>query len=202
MHTVKLITHLVENNQVLAYFVIFLGLIFEGEFILLTTGVLAYLGGLDFGFALLFVLCGGVGKTLLGYYIGEVIHKRWRDTKFVKYLEHRVTDVMPNFSHKPFWSIFISKFIMGVNHLVIIFSGFKKINYKTYIKAEFISTAIWAPLLLSLGYFFGYTALSVSREVWRFSLIVLIFIIGFLILDKLFAFIYRVFEEFYDKERD
>lgn len=105
---------------------------------------------------------------------------------------------MPNFEQKPFWSIFISKFIEGANHIVIIFSGYKKIDYKKYLRAEIISTLIWAPLLLSLGYFFGYTALNISKEIWRFSLIILILMILFFLVDKLIGWIYEIFEEFYD----
>lgn len=202
MHTVKLITHLVENHQVLAYAMVFLGLIFEGEIVLISTGILAHLGALNFHFALLFILCGGVAKTFLGYYVGELIHDKWHHTKVVQYLKHRVGDVMPNFGHKPFWSIFISKFIMGVNYIVIIFAGFTKVDYKTYLKAELLSTALWAPILLSLGYFFSYTALSVSREIYRFSLIIIIFIIAFILLDKLFGFIYTIFEEYFDDKRN
>ncbi|MDQ3075593.1 MAG: DedA family protein [bacterium] len=200
MHTVNFLTNLVEHHQVWAYAIIFLGLIFEGEVILITTGVLAHLGAVNFNFALIFILAGGIIKTLLGYYVGKHIHHRWHKTKFVQYLEHRVGDVMPNFERKPFWSIFISKFIIGVNHFVILFSGYKKIHFKTYLKAEFISTAIWAPLLLSLGYFFSYTALGVSRDIWRFLFIVACFVIGFIVFDKILAFIYRVFQESHDND--
>lgn len=202
MHTVKLLTSLVENHQILVYALIFIGLVFEGEFILITTGILAHLGALNFWFALIFILFGGICKTFLGYFIGKMVHKKFNGTNFMKYIEKKVFIVMPRFNHKPFWSIFISKFIMGANHVVIIFAGYLKIDYKKYLKAEFISTAIWAPLLLSLGYFFGYMALNVSKEIWRFSLIVLILITGFIVLDKFIGWLYEIFEEFYDDAKD
>ena len=58
MHTVNLLTALVEHHQVLAYFVIFLGLIIEGEIFLISTGILAHLGALDIRFVIFFVFCG------------------------------------------------------------------------------------------------------------------------------------------------
>ena len=127
MHTVKLLTILVQNHQILAYGLIFVGLIFEGEFVLISTGILAHLGALNFCFALIFIFCGGLCKTFLGYYIGSLVRKKWGETKFLKYLKKRVSNIMPNFERKPFWSIFISKFIMGLNHIVIVFSGYLKI---------------------------------------------------------------------------
>ena len=90
-----------------------------------------------------------------------------------------------NLKSNPFWSIFVSKFIIGTNYIVIIFSGYEKIDYKKYLKAEISSIIIWAPFLLSVGYFFSYTALRISREIWKFSLIVLILFIIFILFDKL-----------------
>ena len=201
MHTVKFLTSLVEHHQVLTYILIFFGLVFEGEVVLISTGILSHLGALNIWFAFFFVLGGGVIKTLLGYYVGTLIHDRWHETKFLKYIEKRVNNMMPNFVQKPFWSIFISKFIMGFNHFVIVFAGYKKVNYKKYLQAEILATIIWVPALLSLGYFFSYTALAVSKEIWKFSSIILIFVIGYIIFDKIVGWIYEIFEEFYGSKK-
>ena len=107
-------------------------------------------------------------------------------------------NVFPRFKIKPFWSIFASNFIMGVNYLVVLFCGYEKIDYKKFLKAEISSKLIWAPLLLSLGYFFGYTALHISREIWKFSMVILILFIMFILFDKLVTWFYEIFEEFYD----
>ncbi len=197
MHTVKLLTVLVEHHQTLTYVLIFFGLVFEGEIFLISTGILASLGALDLSFVIVFVYAGAFIKTFLGYYIGTLIHDKWHNKKLLKHVEKRIFNLMPRFRQKPFWSIFISKFIMGFNHIVIIFAGFEKISYKKYLQAEISSTIIWAPLLLFIGYFFGYTALNVSREIWKFSLIVLVLVIGYIIFDKLVGWFYELFEEFY-----
>jgi membrane-associated protein len=199
MHTVKILTSLVEHHETLAYFFIFLILVFEGEFIVIITGILVHLGALELVPSLFFLYLGGMGKTFLGYAVGRLIHNKWCDTKFLKHIEKKVYNIAPRFKRKPFWSIFVSKFIMGVNHSVIIYAGYLKIDYRKYLKAEISSTLIWAPLLLFVGYFFGYTALSVSKEIWKFSLIALLLIIGFILLDKLIAWIYELFEEFYEE---
>ncbi len=197
MHTINILTSLVAHHQILAYCFIFVGLVFEGEFFVISTGILAHLGALNFWFSLFFIFMGGLGKTVLGYYIGGVINRKWSDSKIVRYLEKRVHHFMPRFQRKPFWSIFLSKFIFGANHIVIIFAGFRKINYRKFLKAEILSTAIWAPLLLSIGYFFSYAALQISHEIWRFLLLILLFIGIFIFLDKLFGSIYELFEELY-----
>ena len=202
MHTVNILKHLVEDYQLLVYLFIFLGLIIEGELILLSTGVLLHLGALDFFPVILFIFLGLVAKTFVGYRIGRTLHNKWNHTKLLKYIEKRVSSVMPHFKERPFWSIFISKFIMGVNNVVIIFAGYKNINFRKYLEAELFSTFTWAPALISLGYFFSFTAIGVSREVWRFSFIVLALTILFIAIDKLISYSYELFEEFHDHSKN
>jgi len=198
MHTVNLLIHLVENNQALVYCIIFLGLIVEGEITVIATGILVHLDALPLWAALMVVLSGGFSKTFLGYYLGTVIHDKWSNVKFFKFFEKRVRLMAPKFKEKPFWSIFISKFIMSSNTIVVLFSGFERIPFKRYLKAEALATIIWAPGLIALGYFFSYTALNISREIWRFTLIVLSFFILYTIIDILLSRAYQLFEEFYD----
>ena len=202
MHTVKILTNLVEYHQVLAYLAIYIGLIVEGEFVVISTGIMAHLGALNFWFSLFFIMAGGLTKTFLGYQIGKIVHNKWQDCTIVKFVERRVNTIMPRFKQKPFWSIFASKFIMGFNNAVILFSGFLKVNYKQYLKAEFSSTVIWAPLLMCLGFFFSYTALHVSKEISKFSLVVLLLVIAYIVFDKFVGWLYELFEEFYgEKEK-
>ncbi len=197
MHTVTLLRHIIEHYQELVSFFIFLGLIVEGEFILISAGIFLHLHALDPMLTLAFIILGLISKTFLGYYLGTQIHKRWNHTKFLKYIEKRVSNIMPHFEEKPFWSIFISKFILGANNIVIIFSGYKKTDRQTYLKAELSSTIIWAPGLILIGYLFSYAAITLSHEVWRFAFIVLVLVILFIIFDKIVSWIYETFEELY-----
>ncbi|MCF7834420.1 MAG: VTT domain-containing protein [Candidatus Pacebacteria bacterium] len=187
MHSVQFLNHIIENNHLWAYLVILLGLIFEGEIVLLATGVFSRLGALDFTTSLIFIFAGSFVKTIACYYIGFYISKKYSDSTFLKYVNKKILCIMPNFKTKPFFSIFISKFIMGLNYFTLIFSGFNRISLKTYFKAEIISTIIWAPSLLLIGYFFGETALGFSKEMWRFSFISILLILAFVFFDKLVA---------------
>lgn len=200
MHVLEFLTNFVSNHEVLAYGLIFVGLIIEGEFMIISAGILAHLGVLNFFMALLFILLGGFVKSILGYYVGRAIYRRWHSTKFCRYIEHRVHHVMPRFRQKPFWSIFLSKFIMGANHLVIVFSGFQRVDYRKYLKAETIATLIWAPGLLTLGYIFSLTALNITREIWEFALIIFIFVVIFIILDKTLGWLYGLVAEMMNGE--
>jgi membrane-associated protein len=195
MHTVQFLNLLVANHEVWAYFVIFLGLIFEGEVVVIFAGVLSNLGALSYSMTLVFILAGILTKIFVLYYLGGVLCERYNHRSFFQYIEKRISSVMPRFEQRPFWSIFASTFIMGIGWFVMLFAGYKKINYRTYLKAQISSVLIWAPLLLTLGYFFGQAALSVTRELWKFSLVIILLIIGFILFDKIVAWIYAIFHQ-------
>lgn len=197
MNTVNLLTRLVENHQIMVYGLIYLGLIFEGEAVVILVGILAHLGALNIWFSLLFIILGAFSKTFLFYWFGGFLFRKFNHHRFFSYIQKRVYNVFPRFKTKPFWSIFISKFINGVNYLVVIFAGYEKIEYKKFLKADIFSTVIWAPLLLSIGYFFGQTALNVSNEIWKFSMVVIVLFVIFIVFDKLVTWVYELFEEFY-----
>ncbi|HBB49495.1 TPA: hypothetical protein DEQ22_00150 [Candidatus Nomurabacteria bacterium] len=200
MYTVNILTQLVENNLILAYLLVFLITIVEGEIVSISAGILVLLGAFNFWIALSLIFLGGMVKTFFGYFFGQSIHKRFNNHKFFQYIEKRVLGIMPHFKQKPFWSIFISKFMM-VNHLVILFAGYHNINFRKYLKAEISSTIFWAPGLMLLGYFFSYTAIRVSNEIWNFSVIIIGFIVLFILFDKLVSWLYELFEEFYAESR-
>jgi membrane protein DedA with SNARE-associated domain len=195
MHTINLLTRVIEHHQVLAYGIIFLGLIFEGEVVVMSIGILSHLGALNIWFALLFIILGALSKTFGGYALGKYLSNKYKHNGFFRYIQKRVYTLLPRFKTKPFWSI--SKFIWGANNIVILFSGYERIEYKKFLRAELLATLVWAPVLLSLGYFFSYTALSASRDVWKFLATVLILFIGFLLFDKLVSWLFELFEEFY-----
>jgi membrane protein DedA with SNARE-associated domain len=201
MYTVNLLIRTVEHHQILAYGIIYLGMIVEGDFFLISTGVLAHLGALNFWVSLCFAFLGALCKTFIGYSLGEFLYKKFNYHKFFKYMRKRVFNVLPRFKTKPYWSIFVSKFIIGANNIVIIFSGYEKINYKKFLKAEISASVIWVPLMMSIGYFFSYTALHVSRDIWRFLVVVLILFIIFIIFDKFVGWLYEVIEEFNDENQ-
>ena len=170
--------------------------------VLISAGILAHLGALNVWLGLLIALLGGLSKTFMGYALGEFLYKIFNHHKFFKYIQKRVYIILPRFKTKPFWSIFISKFIAGANNVVIIFSGYEKIDYKKFLKAEISATIIWTPLVLFLGYIFSYAALQISREIWKFLMVVLTLYIIFILFDKLVGWLYELFEESYEENSE
>jgi membrane protein DedA with SNARE-associated domain len=192
MNTVNALANFVAGNEVLAYILIFLGIIIEGEVVVIFSGILAHLGGLSIITSFFVGVLGIASKSYLGYQLGAWLEKKYPHNRFLKYIEGKIFYFLPRFKERPFWSVFLSKFIYGINHLAIILSGYLKINFKTYFKAEFSSSILWLIEFLALGYFFSYAAIGYSKDIRKFSVIILLFIVAFILLEKFITFLFEV----------
>lgn len=192
--SITAIRHFIEIHAIIVYFVIFLGVLIEGEVVVIFAGIFSYLGSINIFVALMSVLLGGVIKSILGYSIGFYLNRYHSHRLFMRKIEGRISYFLPKFKERPFWSIFVSRFfILGIGWFTLIFSGYKNIPLKVYAKAESYSLAIWSVGVIMLGYFFGYTALSISRDVRHVLIIILVFFISFFVLEKIIAFIVELF---------
>ena len=191
--TIDLIRHFVEAHAVAVYFVIFFGVIIEGEIVVILAGIFSHLGSVNLFLAFCVVILAGISKSIIGYFVGYQLQKHHSHRSFIKYMEKRISYFLPRFKERPFWSIFVARFlVLGLHWFTIIFSGFKKIELKTYIKAELSSLCAWAVAMLSIGFIFSYAALSVSHDIRKLLGLLLLFFIAFFILEKIVAFILEV----------
>jgi membrane protein DedA with SNARE-associated domain len=195
MLSISYLKHFATVHAELAYVLIVLGVVLEGEIAVIIAGIFAHLGALNIYFAFLATVLGGGIKSVLGYSFGYYLQKHHSHNNVLTKTENRINYFLPNFLKRPFLSLFLSRFlILGMYWFALIYAGYKKIKLNTFIKAEASSLLSWAVIMLSLGYFFSYTALSISRDVRKFLGIILLFFIMFFILEKVIAFIIEVFE--------
>lgn len=198
MLSIKHIADFALLHADIAYILIILGVIIEGEIVVILAGIFAYFGSLNIFIALAVTIFAGGLKSLIGYSIGFYMQKNRSDLPLVCRVESRVSRFFPRFNDRPFWSIFLSRFLVfGIYWFALIFAGFNKIKLKTFIKAEIASLVTWSMFMLSIGYFFSYTAISISKDVRNFFGLILIFFIGFFILEKVLGFIVKLFENKY-----
>ena len=190
MLTLGVIKHFAELHAFEAYILIIIGVIFEGEIVVVLAGIFSYLGSLNVFIAFSATLFGASIKSVLGYSFGYYLNKHHSHRPILYQAEHRVNYFLPRFNERPFWSLFLSRFlILGLYWFALIFAGYKRINVRTFIKAEISSFLVWSVAMLSLGYFFSFTALMISRDIRKVLIIIFVFFIAFFILEKLIAFV-------------
>jgi membrane protein DedA with SNARE-associated domain len=193
MITLSHLRHFVELHADIAYLLIVLGVIIEGEIVVVIAGIFANLGSLNIFIAFIMTMIGGGAKSVLGYVIGYYLNKNHSGAPVLQYSERRVNYFLPKFCERPFWSIFLSRFlILGLHWFTLLFAGYKKIKVRTFAEAELASLLVWSTSILALGYFFSYTALSISRDVRKFLIIILLFFIAFFVLEQIVAFIIEI----------
>ena len=194
MHLLLLANHYIHTHLILTYLILLAAIILEGEVALIVTGIFAHIGVFTLPGAILLAIAGALIKTFGGYGIGKAIKLYIPKNKIFDFIEKRVLVVFPHFSQKPFWSLFFSKFIYGLNHFTIIFAGYIGAKWRTYLTAELISGAVWITIMLSIGYFFSVAAFDFSHDITRVLLYILMGIIGFLLIERIVGFIIEFVE--------
>lgn len=201
MLSIRVVENFVEMHAFYAYILLFLGVLFEGEVAVIMAGIFSHLGSLNPFISLCLILLGGISKSFVGYSVGEYLHRKHSHLSILNKIERKVSYFLPKFSEKPFWSIFVSRFfILGLNWFTLLYSGYKKVNKKVYYKAESLSLAVWSVGVLSLGYFFSFAALSVSHDFRKFIVIILLFFIGFFLIEKIISLAIEIIGDMYDTE--
>lgn len=189
--SIDVFVQLVQNHRFLGYTVLFIAMVFEGEMFLIVAGMLAALKAFDVGDVFTIAFIGVVLGNATWYQLGA----RLRDVKFaqgmIKGAERIITFFLPRFREKPFKSIFFSKFIYTANRATVIMSGVLRVPFKLFFKAELLASVVWVALYLEIGYLFGYAAISMTRKVSHFALFVVIFVVAFILIEKLITHQYE-----------
>ncbi len=153
-------------------------------------GIFANLGSINIFIAFIATILGGAVKSVAGYSLGYYLQKHHSGKSLVRKAEHRIHYFLPKFKQRPFWSMFISRFlILGIYWFALIYAGYRKIKIRTFAEAELASLLIWSVGVLALGYFFSYTALSISYDIRNFLGLIFIFFIALFVVEKIIAFI-------------
>jgi membrane protein DedA with SNARE-associated domain len=194
MLSISFIKHFALTHADIAYLIVMLGVLIEGEVVVIIAGIFSHLDSFSIYWVIVAIFLGCVLKSIIGYSIGSYLRNNHSHQEIVCQTERRIKYFFPNFINKPFLSIFLSRFlILGIYWFAVIYAGFNKVNIRTFIKAEILSFIVWTTVMLSLGYFFSYTALMISRDVRNFLGFLLLFFIGFFILEKIIAFVVELF---------
>src|SRR3990167_8946729 len=183
-----------EVHIIAAYVGLFLMMVIEGETFLILAGVLSHLGALKFHYIASIAFIGVLIGDVLWYSIGMLLKREGLPkifTQLTNTAESIVDKLFPHFKTKPVTSLILAKFIYGTNHATLILAGLTKMNFRLFIKAEIIASIIWVSTFSTLGYIFGYAAIQLSHKVSIFLLIILIFIVAFISLQRFISFYYE-----------
>lgn len=174
----------VQDHRFGGYVILFLAMIIEGEAFLIVAGVLARLKALDFGDVLWVSFVGVMIGDVLWYGLGMITTRAEKFSFVARAAEKTVLVLLPRFRENPFSSIFLSKFIYGANHATLVLSGIMRVKFQLFIKAELVASFAWVAIFSVIGFMFGHAALAFTHKAAQFALIALIFVIGFILIQR------------------
>lgn len=176
---------LIQGHYFWAYGALFLAMLIEGEVFLIVAGTLASLHALDFGDVLWVAFVGVLLGDAFWYVFGMFIAWTEKLAFLSRWAEKSVLIFLPRFREKPFLSIFLSKFIYGVNHAVLVLSGILRVPFSLFMKAEAVASFVWVATYAVAGYMFGHAAVVFTRKASYFALLIVVFVVAFILLQKL-----------------
>lgn len=160
----KLVEYIVLGISTLGYFGLFVLMALESmiapvpsEVVMPFAGYLALQGRFQFWLALLASSLGSIVGSILSYFIG-VYGGRPLVLKFGKYLlleEEHLIWTEKWFKRQGSKTIFISRFIPVVRHLISIPAGIAKMSMQKFVIYTFIGASIWNFILLYAGFKLG-----------------------------------------------
>ncbi|MBI3627525.1 MAG: hypothetical protein HY220_02120 [Candidatus Sungbacteria bacterium] len=160
-------------SRPLAYAFIFFGMIFEGDIILFTAAFLARLGYLNPAKTILVVAVGLLIGETFWYQIGVWL----RETKVWLFVRHWIERLTNRFNthlaERTARTLFISKFMYGLGHLMVVKAGLLNIEPKKIWRKDSLAVFMWFLIVASLGFFSSATLIHV-RHYLRFTEIALL----------------------------
>lgn len=182
--TAKYTTHLISTSGYLGVFLLMAAestmIPLPSELVMPFAGYLAYTGKFNFLFVILIAGLGTVFGSLVSYYIGEYGGEPFLE-KYGKYLLINKKDL--EWTHKWFTNygektIFISRFIPVVRHLISIPAGIAEMNIKRFTIFTFLGGFLWNTFLAYLGYLLGQNWTLVHHYTKPLSHVVVVLLIA------------------------
>ncbi|MBI5004854.1 MAG: hypothetical protein HZC04_01550 [Candidatus Lloydbacteria bacterium] len=174
----------------LTYFLVFIGMLFEGEIVLFTAFFLASSGVIDFYDTLFFVVSGVIIGDILWYFAGAYLERRgW----IPACLRPASKTIDTHLSARPFATLLFSKFTYGLHRPTLLRAKEAGIDLYTFIKMEVAASLLWIIVVGICAVLFS-AAIGLFKKYLRFAEI------GLLISVSVFILLSRLANSYYKKK--
>lgn len=172
----------------LAYTIIFIGMLFEGEVFLFTAFFLASGGYIDPMDTLFFVVAGTLSGDVLWYLVGPYAEKIGFIKKILSRVAGKIDDQLKK---RPVFTILISKFIYGFHRPTLLRAKLAGISLRQFINIAFPASIAWIAAIAALAVLFS-ASIGLFKTYLKFAEIGLLIGIGiFILADYLISQFYR-----------
>jgi membrane protein DedA with SNARE-associated domain len=173
-----------ETHRILSYIIISLGVLVEGEIVLLLAGVLSHRGYLDIFDVIFIAFLAAIVHDLIYWSIGKKLAESNKKKILFVDLE-KVKRFIEKSRNRSGLYVFITKFTWSFNRIALIASGFIKTPLKELLKYSLPACLIWAITFVSLGYIFASETDIFKKDIKTAVILISGFIIFVVILENL-----------------
>lgn len=186
----SLLINLSDAHRILAYAVIFIGMFFEGEIILVLAGILIKNGSLDFLDTFVIAFVAAVFHDIGWWFLGKTIYAMGKKKILFINLE-KTSNLLQGRNKRNGIYIFASKFAWALNRLVLMSSGYLKMPLKTLISYSVPAIAVWVIVFVSIGYFFANQTSILKKDVKTALVFISILFLVIILFENIFRKILR-----------
>ena len=172
------LSEFLQAHNIIGYFVIFIAMIIEGDLVLFTAAFLTHQGFFDPFKMLVTVFSGSISGDLFWYWLGLKLNG---SSKFTAWASRMAAPFDDHLIQRPLHTIFLSKFIYGFHHAILIRAGMLKTRFDKFLRIDLISIVGWMLIVGGLGY-----ASSCSIRYIQFSLMFVV--IAYIVLSYVFSY--------------
>jgi membrane protein DedA with SNARE-associated domain len=175
----------VEMHRVIGYFLLFIGVMVEGEAILLIFSFLASQGYVSIDVVMLVTFLGVIIGDNIWYEAGKAYGQKLYDGIGKHFINQQLFEkIRNNIKEHNFKYIFFSKFIYGLNHFVIMVAGYEKEDPKKIMKLDVLGTIPWICVVSTIGYSFGYALKTFKHLKFEITVTGVILLVAFIFAEK------------------
>jgi membrane protein DedA with SNARE-associated domain len=153
--------HYIVQWHPLGYVLIFIGVMLEGDLVLLTSAFFTRLHYFGLFNMFLAVLAGTYTGDLFYFWLGRMV-KRSNNPAAV-YFDRLTGKVHLDLEENLFRTLFIARFAYGTYRLTLIKSAIEGVPFLRYMRNIFLASFLWIVIVGSLGYFFAASFLTVRH---------------------------------------
>jgi membrane protein DedA with SNARE-associated domain len=154
------------------YLVVALGALLEGESVLLLSGLAAQQGALDLGLVLVIGAAGAFAGDQFLFHLA----RRWGRAWFARrpQLGQRVAVATRLLERHSTVFILGFRFVLGMRNLGAMVVGVSNVPTRRFVILNLIAAAVWATVVVYVGYLFGEAAVALLNGVESIEKLVLV----------------------------
>jgi membrane protein DedA with SNARE-associated domain/peroxiredoxin len=178
--------HILSAYSGYAYPILFILMLIEGgDGTLLASGFLIRLDFLNFYYVLPLALVGAFMRDVFLYKIGSRYGEKFieRFGRFFSITPERFIKIEEHLKKRRGRTIFISKFMYGLNYITILAVGAIKVNFKRFIKIDALTIFVWALIMIALGFTLGHSFTLLRHYIKDISIFLIIVALLFILLE-------------------